>query len=77
MTVLPTFPSVDFIKEVEELVAKNNMSYMDSILHWCEKKNIEIESVSTLIANNTFMKARLQLEAENLHFLPKSIKFSI
>jgi hypothetical protein len=67
-------PAVDFVNEVETLVKDGSMTYMDAILHLCDKKKIEIEAITSLISNNSFVKAKLQLEAENLHFLPKSIK---
>ena len=73
----PIFLTVDFVAEVEQLVANNGLSYMDAMLEWCRRKNIEIETISTIVNSNSFLKAKLQLEAEKLHFLPKSIKISI
>jgi predicted metallopeptidase len=57
---------------IEEIVSKHNISYIDAVVLYCEKNNIEIESLAKLIKSNTMLKAKLQLEAESLNFLPKS-----
>jgi hypothetical protein len=75
--IILNLPTANFLQEVEEMVILEGMSYMDSIIAWCDKKNIEIESMSSVIANNSVIKAKIQLEAENLNFLPKSIKLSV
>ena len=72
--IILNLPTADFITEVERMVIEDELTYMDAIINWCEQRNIEIESMSSVIANNSVIKAKLQHEAENLHFLPKSIK---
>ena len=72
-----SLPTADFLAEVERMVAEDDLSYMDAIISWCEKRNIEIESMSSVIANNSVIKAKLQLEAERLHFLLQSIKIPL
>ena len=57
---------------IEEIVSKHNISYIDAVVLYCEKNNIEIESLAKLIKSNTMLKAKIQTEAESLNFLPKS-----
>lgn len=59
-------------EKIEELVCKHNISYIDAIVMYCEKNNIEIESFGKIVKTNDMLKAKLQLEAESLNFLPKS-----
>ena len=40
-----------FAQEIESLVHNNKgMNYIDAIIHFCEKNNIDIESVPKLIS---------------------------
>lgn len=63
-----------FTKEIERLVSTYNLEYMDAVIHFCEKNNIEVETAASIIRSNLKIKSRLQLEAESLNFLPKSAK---
>lgn len=63
-----------FISEVEKLVNNYNLDYMDAIIHYCEKNNLELEAAASIIKSNAKMKAKLQSEGETLNFLPKRAK---
>lgn len=63
-----------FTKEIERLVSTYDLEYMDAVIHFCEKNNIEVETAASIIRSNLKIKSKLQLEAENLNFLPKSAK---
>ncbi len=68
--------SEKFTKEIEKIVSDYNIDYMDAVLHYCEKNNIEVETAASIIKSNLRIKSRLQHEAENLNYLPKSAKLS-
>jgi len=57
---------------IEELVWKHDIPYMDAIVLYCETNNIEIETIAKFVKNNDMLKARVQIEAEGLNYLPKS-----
>lgn len=61
---------INFFHTIEEIVYMKDVSYMDAVLLYCEENNVEIEVAASLINNN--IKYQIQLEAEELHFLPKS-----
>jgi hypothetical protein len=42
-----------FIKDIENLVTRHNLDYMDAVVHYCEKNNIEIEAAAMIIRNNS------------------------
>lgn len=66
--------SEKFLKEIDRIVSTYNIDYMDAVLHFCEKNNIEVETAASIIRSNLKIKSKLQLEAENLNYLPKSAK---
>ena len=55
---------------IEELSKELGVGYVDTIVHYCDKNDIDIASVSKLI--NPTLKAKLQIEYEQLNMLPKS-----
>ena len=55
---------------IEEMVQEKNLTYMDACLEYCKEKNVEPESLGRLV--NKSLKQKIQVEAENLNFLPKS-----
>ena len=60
-----------FAQEIESLVQKEQgMSYIDAIIHFCEKNNIDIESVPKLISKP--LKEKIKYEAMELNFLKRS-----
>ena len=64
-----------FNNEIEELVERTKMSYLDAILHHAEENNLESETIASLI--NISTKNKLREEAESLHFLPKTSKLPL
>ena len=61
-----------FAEEIESFVQRHELSYIDSIVEYCEKNNIDIESVSKLISKP--LKERLKCEAMELNFLKKTTR---
>ena len=61
-----------FAQEVEKIAHDNTMNYIDSIVHYCESNDIEIESVSKLISKP--LKEKLKGEALKLNFMKKTTK---
>lgn len=66
-----------FYKELERIVKLNNSNYMDAIIYFCEKNEIEIETAASMIRSNARIKSMLQSEGEALNFLPKTAKLPI
>lgn len=59
-----------FSSDIEMSVRESNLSYIESIVQYCEDNSIEIESVSKLLSKP--LKERLRCEAMQLNFLKKS-----
>jgi hypothetical protein len=59
-----------FSLAIETVVAKKKIPYMDAIIMYCEETGLELELAAKLVSGA--LKSKIQLEAEDLHFLPKS-----
>ncbi len=63
-----------FSSQIEEIVWMDDVSYMDAVLSWCDKRGFEPEVGAELVRRSAPLKAKIQLEAENLRFLPRSAR---
>ena len=63
-----------FLKDIDSLVVKHDLEYLDAVVYYCEQNNLELETAASIIRSNLKIKSKLQLEAENLNFLPKTAK---
>lgn len=59
-----------FSLSIETIVAKKNIPYMDAVIMFCEESGLEVELAAKMISGA--LKSKIQIEAEELHFLPKS-----
>jgi hypothetical protein len=59
-----------FSQEVEKIAHDNSMNYIDAIVHYCEKNEIEIESVAKLISKP--LKEKLKYDAQKLNYMKKT-----
>lgn len=58
-----------FSAMIESFVFQNKMSYMDSIVHLCEKNGLELEDIKKYLSPT--IVEHLESEARQLNFLPK------
>lgn len=68
LTKTPT----DFMLQIDKIAEDNRLSYIDAVLFFCEKNGVEIETAAALIKGSAKMKAKVQLDAEDQNFLPKT-----
>lgn len=59
-----------FSQDVEKVAFENNMNYIDAIVFYCEKNEIEIESVPKLISKP--LKEKLKYDAQKLNYMKKT-----
>jgi hypothetical protein len=58
-----------FTSLVETTVNELKLSYMDAVLHLCEKNNLEPEDMKKFVS--PIIRDKIQAEAMALNFLPK------
>ncbi len=60
-----------FTEEIERIVLENKgMKYVDAIVFFCEKNNVEVESVPKLVSKP--LKEKLKCEAMELNLLKRT-----
>ena len=69
-TELDIITPTKFSLLIEQMVQTKNITYMDACLEYCKEKEIEPNSIARLV--NKSLKQKIQMEAEQLHFLPKT-----
>ena len=58
-----------FAIKIEEIVSKGGITYMDAILDYCEKNQMEPDTVAPLISKP--LKEKIEADARELNFLPR------
>ena len=58
-----------FAIKIEEIVSKGGVSYMDAILDYCEKNQMEPDAIAPLISRP--LKEKIEADARELNFLPR------
>ena len=72
---LNLYTSERYNSEIEEIVERTNMGYLDAMLYHADENGLESETVAGLI--NVKTKTKLREEAEQLNFMPKTSKLPI
>lgn len=71
------FGSYNFLMEINKLCKDKSVTFMDAVVYYCEKNDVEIEAAAQYIRKNVVLKAKLQQEAEDLNFLEKTARLPI
>ena len=66
-----------FVSEIEELCSSKGIEYIDAVVMWCEKNNLEVETAAYWIKRDSTMKARIQAEAEELNVLKRGARLPV
>ena len=61
-----------FASDIEALVLKTKMNYIDAIVLYCEDNGIEIERVGKLISKP--LKEKVKFDATELNYLKRTTK---
>lgn len=61
-----------FAEEIEAMVLKTKMNYIDAIVEYCTENEIELESVGKLVSKP--LKEKIKCEAIELNYLKKTSK---
>ncbi len=72
---LNLYTSERYNSEIEEIVERTSMSYLDAMLYHADENGLESETVAGLVKVKTTTK--LREEAEQLNFMPKTSKLPI
>ena len=67
--------SMLFMENIEKLVQKTNMSYIDAIMFYCEENKLEPETAGKMVGGK--LKQHIQEEAESLNLIQRTSKLPI
>ena len=67
--------SMIFMENIESLVQKTKMSYIDAVMYYCEENKLEPETAGKMIGGK--LKQNIQEEAEDLHLIQKTSKLPL
>jgi hypothetical protein len=69
--------SSSFVDEIEKLCFEKDIEYIDAVVFWCEKNKLEIETAAYWIKKDPVMRAKIQVEAENLNILKSGARLPV
>jgi len=72
---LEVMTTAKFSQMIEELAMDKRIPYMDAVVWYCEREDIEVEVAAKLI--NAVLKSKIEAEAQDLNFLPKGAKLPL
>jgi uncharacterized protein YeaC (DUF1315 family) len=58
-----------FTEEIRRLVETNHISYMDAVIIFAQRHNIDLEHIDVFMTQS--IKSELRKEAVNLHYLKR------
>ena len=70
------FDSAKFNYEIDKM-CNNNVDYIDAVVTWCERNNVDVEVLAGVIKKDPVIKSKLQADAENLNFLKGGAKLPL
>lgn len=67
--------SVEFSMFIEEYCLTNKIGYMDGVIDYCTKQDIDVESIAPLISKS--LKEKIRVEAEEQNFFRSKGKLEL
>ena len=64
-----------FSLEIENIAKNKEINHMDAVLNYCEKNNLEPDSIGRLITKG--LKEKIEANARELNFLEKTATLPI
>jgi len=61
--------NLSFFEDIKKIIDTKGVSYIDAVIYYCEKNNVEIETVAAVIKSNSKLKSCIQIEAEDLNMM--------
>mgnify|MGYP001949609393 CR=1 FL=1 len=59
-----------FSEEIEKLVLETNLNYIDAIVLYCERHDLDVESIGKLVSKP--IKEKLRYDATELNYLKRT-----
>lgn len=69
--------SEQIIEEIEKIVLENDINYIDAVILYCEKYNVDVENIAELIKKNRAIYEKIEADASDLRIIPKISKLPL
>ena len=67
----------NFDEKIETIVESYDVDYIDAVLDYCSRNNLEIDAMADVIQKSPLLKSKIQEEAEKLHFLKPTARLPV
>ena len=67
--------TIDLNLTIEGIVKEKELSYMEAVLHYAQKSEIEPEAMAKML--NQSIKDKIEVEAQELHLLKSTAKLPL
>lgn len=67
----------EFVAHIHKTARQSDCSYMEAVIDYAQKNDIEIEAIADIIRKNPNLKSRIQDEAEDLFMMEKTAKLPV
>ena len=75
MPLITLNTSKTFSMNIENIALEKNITHMEAVLDYCQRNDIEPDTVSSLISKS--LKEKIEANARDLNFLPKQAQLPI
>lgn len=66
-----------FNSDIEDIVYMKDVTYIDAVVEWSKNNNYDIDYAAELVNNNPIIKSKIEIEAQNLGVIKKSLRLPI
>jgi len=67
----------EFVAHIHKIARRPDCNYMEAVLDYAVKNDIEIEALADIIRKNPNLKSRIQDEAEDLFMMERTAKLPV
>lgn len=67
----------NFVEEIEVICREKNIEYIDAVVMWCQRNNLEVETAAYWIKKDPTMRSKIQAEAENLNIIKRGARLPV
>ena len=72
MNIVNDLPDTSFFEEIERLCRHDKIDYIDAIVEYCERNELDVEAIGRAIVKNPLIFSKITEEAEEYHYIPRT-----
>jgi len=77
MTIVALEAFQNLGEKIDRICELTGTDIIDAVISYCEKHNLEIETIGEIISKNAHLRSKVELEAEGLHYLKKTDRLPV